>query len=45
MLLQNKNVLIYGAGGSLGGAIARAMAKAGSNLFLSGHNLEPVQQL
>lgn len=45
MLLENKNAVIYGAGGSLGGAIARAMAKAGANLFLSGHNLEPVRQL
>lgn len=45
MLLQNKNAVIYGAGGSLGGAVARAFAKAGATLFLSGHKLKPVQQL
>jgi len=45
MLLQNKNAVIYGAGGSLGGAVARALAKAGANVFLSGHKLKPVQQL
>ena len=45
MLLQNKNAVIYGAGGSLGGAIARAMAKAGAKVFLSNYSLEPVQRL
>ena len=45
MLLQNKNAVIYGAGGSLGGAVSRALAKAGVTLFLSGHKLNPVQQL
>lgn len=38
MMLQNKNAVIYGAGGSLGGAVARAFAKAGANVFLSGRH-------
>ena len=28
-MLQNKNAVIYGAGGSLGGAVAKALAQAG----------------
>jgi NAD(P)-dependent dehydrogenase (short-subunit alcohol dehydrogenase family) len=27
MLLQNKNAVIYGAGGAIGGAVARAFAR------------------
>jgi 3-oxoacyl-[acyl-carrier protein] reductase len=44
MILQNKNAVIYGAGGSLGGAVARAMATAGANVFLTGHHIESVQK-
>lgn len=44
MLLQNKNAIIYGAGGSLGGAVARAMAQAGARLFLTGRNKDSVQK-
>jgi 3-oxoacyl-[acyl-carrier protein] reductase len=39
MILQNKNAIIYGAGGSLGGAVARALAREGAKLFLTGRNL------
>lgn len=42
-MLQNKNAIIYGAGGSLGGAIAKALAKAGATIFLTGRNLAPLQ--
>ena len=34
MLLQHKNAVVYGAGGSLGGAVAKALASAGARLFL-----------
>lgn len=44
MLLRNKNAVIYGAGGSLGGAVAAALAQAGTRVFLTGHRLASVQQ-
>lgn len=44
MLLQGKNAIVYGAGGSLGGAIANALAAAGAHVFLTGHNLENVKK-
>ncbi len=43
--LQNKNAVIYGAGGSLGGAIAKAFAAAGAKVFLSGIHLDKVQKV
>jgi 3-oxoacyl-[acyl-carrier protein] reductase len=45
MLLENKNAVIYGAGGAIGGAVARAFAGEGATVFLAGRtlaNLEPV---
>ena len=38
-ILKNKNAVIYGAGGSLGGAVAKALANAGANVFLTGRNI------
>ena len=35
MLLENKNAVIYGAGGSIGGAVARAFAREGARVFLA----------
>jgi 3-oxoacyl-[acyl-carrier protein] reductase len=35
--LDGKNVIIYGAGDSLGGAVGRAMAAAGARVFLTHH--------
>jgi NAD(P)-dependent dehydrogenase (short-subunit alcohol dehydrogenase family) len=43
MLLNNKVAVIYGAGGGIGGAVARAFASEGANLFLTGRNLAPVE--
>lgn len=45
MILQNKNAIIYGAGGSLGGTVAHALAKAGARVFVTGHKLDPVKKL
>jgi NAD(P)-dependent dehydrogenase (short-subunit alcohol dehydrogenase family) len=45
MLLASKNAIIYGAGGSLGSAIAHALAKEGAKVFVTGHHLKPVQLL
>ncbi len=30
MLLENKNAVIYGGGGAIGGAVARAFAREGA---------------
>jgi 3-oxoacyl-[acyl-carrier protein] reductase len=45
MILQNKNAVIYGAGGSLGGAVAKALAASGARVFLTGHHIISVQKL
>jgi len=45
MLLQNKNAVIYGGGGSLAGAVARVMAGEGANIFLAGRNIASLQQV
>jgi NAD(P)-dependent dehydrogenase (short-subunit alcohol dehydrogenase family) len=42
MLLKDKVAVIYGAGGSIGGAVARAFAREGATLFLTGHELAAV---
>lgn len=44
-MLQNKNAVIYGAGGSLGSTIAKAFAAAGTTVFLSGRTLASVQKV
>ena len=36
MMLDDRNAIIYGGGGSVGGAIARAFARAGAHVFLAG---------
>jgi 3-oxoacyl-[acyl-carrier protein] reductase len=36
MLLEGKNALIYGGGGSIGGAVARTFAREGARVFLAG---------
>ena len=36
MLLEDKNAVIYGAGGAIGGAVARAFAREGAGVFLAG---------
>jgi 3-oxoacyl-[acyl-carrier protein] reductase len=36
MLLENKVCIVYGAGGSIGGAMARAFAREGARVFLAG---------
>jgi NAD(P)-dependent dehydrogenase (short-subunit alcohol dehydrogenase family) len=43
MMLKDKVAVIYGAGGAVGGAVARAFASEGAKLFLSGRHLEPVE--
>ena len=43
MLLDNKNAVIYGGGGSIGGAVAREFAREGASVFLTGRNRENLE--
>lgn len=42
MLLENKVAVIYGAGGAVGSAVAKAFAREGARVFLTGRNLSKV---
>jgi NAD(P)-dependent dehydrogenase (short-subunit alcohol dehydrogenase family) len=42
MMLKDKVAVIYGAGGAIGGAVARAFASEGASVFLTGHLRAPV---
>jgi NAD(P)-dependent dehydrogenase (short-subunit alcohol dehydrogenase family) len=43
MLLRDKVAVIYGAGGGIGGAVARVFAREGAEVFLTGRRLAPVE--
>jgi NAD(P)-dependent dehydrogenase (short-subunit alcohol dehydrogenase family) len=43
MTLENKVAVIYGAGGAIGGAVARVFAREGAKLFLTGRHRAPVE--
>ncbi len=43
--MNGKNAVIYGGGGSLGGAIGKAMARAGTHVRLAGRNLARVKKV
>jgi NAD(P)-dependent dehydrogenase (short-subunit alcohol dehydrogenase family) len=43
MMLKDKVAVIYGAGGAVGGAVARAFASEGARLFLTGRTRGPVE--
>ena len=45
MLLENKNAIVYGAAGSIGGAVARAYARAGARVFLAGRTLATLDEV
>ena len=45
MLLQNKIAVIYGAGGAIGSAVARAFTREGAELFLTGRHRASVEAL
>ena len=42
-MLKNKVAVIYGAGGAIGGAVARAFAREGAKLYLTGRRRAPVE--
>ena len=43
MMLKDKVAVIYGAGGAIGGAVARAFAREGASVFLTGRHRTPVE--
>jgi 3-oxoacyl-[acyl-carrier protein] reductase len=45
VLLKGKNAVIYGAGGSIGGAVARAFAAEGAAVHLAGRTLESLEKV
>ena len=45
MLLKDKNAVIYGGGGAIGGAVARAFAREGAGVFLAGRTLESLEEV
>jgi NAD(P)-dependent dehydrogenase (short-subunit alcohol dehydrogenase family) len=45
MLLENKNAIIYGAGGSIGSGVARTFAREGATVFLVGRTREKLDAL
>jgi NAD(P)-dependent dehydrogenase (short-subunit alcohol dehydrogenase family) len=45
MMLKHKNAVIYGAGGAVGGAVARAFAREGAKVFLTGRHLAAVDEV
>jgi 3-oxoacyl-[acyl-carrier protein] reductase len=43
MLLEGKNAIVYGGGGSIGSAVAKAFAREGARVFLAGRTLDKVE--
>lgn len=43
MLLKDKIAVVYGGGGDLGGAVARAFVQAGATVFLAGRTLSKLE--
>src|SRR4051795_11232936 len=44
-LLTNKTAIVYGGGGSLGGAVARTFAREGATVHLAGRTRGPLEAL
>jgi NAD(P)-dependent dehydrogenase (short-subunit alcohol dehydrogenase family) len=42
-LLEDKNTVVYGGGGSIGGGVARTFAREGARVFLAGRTREPLE--
>jgi len=45
MLLERKNAVIYGGGGTIGGAVARAFAREGATVHLAARTLAKLEQV
>ncbi|MFI5269741.1 MAG: SDR family NAD(P)-dependent oxidoreductase, partial [Chloroflexota bacterium] len=44
-LLENKNAIVYGAGGGIGGGVARTFAKEGAKVFLVGRTRQSLDKV
>lgn len=42
-LLQGKNAIVYGAGGGIGGGVARTFAREGANVYLAGRTRKTLE--
>src|SRR5215212_8334533 len=45
MLLKDKTAIVYGAGGAIGGAVARAFAREGAKVFLAGRTKAKIDKI
>jgi 3-oxoacyl-[acyl-carrier protein] reductase len=45
MLLESKTAIVYGGGGAIGGAVARAFAREGATVHLAGRTLSRLQKV
>jgi len=45
MSLEHKNAIVYGGGGSVGGAVARSFAQEGAHVFLAGRTRESLDEV
>jgi 3-oxoacyl-[acyl-carrier protein] reductase len=45
VLLEDKNAVVYGGGGAIGGAVARAFAREGARVFLAGRTLASLEEV
>src|SRR5215211_274217 len=45
MMLEHKTAVIYGGGGAIGGAVARACAAAGARVYLAGRSLARLEKV
>jgi 3-oxoacyl-[acyl-carrier protein] reductase len=45
VLLENKNAVVYGAGGAIGAAVAGAFAREGARVFLAGRTRAPLDRV
>ncbi len=43
LLLEDRNAVVYGGGGVIGGAVARAFAREGARVFLAGRTVEALE--
>jgi 3-oxoacyl-[acyl-carrier protein] reductase len=44
-LLRDKNAVIYGGGGAIGGAVARAFAREGARVYLAGRTVASLEEV